>query len=74
MKKLYIPNNMDIDEHIAKYPTICIRHFKPIKLAYILDIMTSSVDKDLVNGYKNLNAEILKKRIDNYNEYLKYLV
>lgn len=74
MIKFYIPNNLNIDDHIKKYDPINIKHFKRIKLAYILDIMTSSMDQDLVDGYKNLNAIILKKRIDNYNEYLTYLV
>ena len=70
----YIPNNLELDEHVAKYPPTGISYFKPIKLAYILDIMTSSAEKDLVNGYKNINAAMLKRRVDNYNEYLRYLV
>ena len=74
MKKFYIPDNFNLEELIYEYPPKGIKHFKPIKLIYILDILTSHLDIDLINGYKNLNAEILKMRIDNYNQYLKYLV
>ncbi len=74
MKKFYIPNNLDLEKLIYEYPPSEIKHFKPIKLIYILDILISHMDKDLVDGYKNLNAEILKTRIDNYNQYLNYLV
>lgn len=72
--KFYIPDNLNLEEHIKQYPIKEIKHFKTIKLVYILDILTSHMNIDLVDGYKNLNAEILKKRIDNYNQYLNYLV
>ena len=74
MIKFYIPNNLNLEEHIKQYPTTDIKPFKIIKLAYIIDILTSHMNVDLVDGYKNLNAEILKTRIDNYNKYLSYLV
>ena len=72
--KFYIPDNFNLEELINEYPPTGMKYFKPIKLIYILDILTSHINKDLVDGYKNLNAEILKTRIDNYNQYLTYLV
>lgn len=78
MSKFYIPNNLNLEKHIEKYPTKDIRPFKIIKLAYLLDrisvILVYNKDHATKEFYTPLHAKILQKYIQNYKQYIQYAV
>ena len=76
---LYIPENLDVDVLVSdNNPDIL--GFKKDKLIYIISLIYSipvrlkDYDFEAENGYVPINSEILKTRVREYNEYLKYLI
>lgn len=74
----YIPENLDLDYFIKNYPPISIKTFKKTKMLYILDLITTIPVYNkgllLVNDFVPINAQLLQKKVRNYNQYLDYLV
>lgn len=75
---VYIPENLDIDELVEKYPPN-INRFHKDKLAYVVSLIYSipmrlkDYDFQLQDGYVPINSLILKTRVREYKEYLEYL-
>ena len=76
MKYYYIPHNLRLDELVHEnYPKF--KPFKKQKLAYILSILNKLriSNKDLLfDSYTPLNAQLLQKYVNNYKDYLNYLI
>lgn len=76
---VYIPRNLNIDELISNYPPN-IHRFHKDKLMYIINLIYSipmrikDFDFEAEDGYVPINSEILKFRVREYADYLKYLV
>lgn len=76
---VYIPRNLDIDELISKYPPN-IPRFQKDKLMYIISLIyyipmrLKKFDFEAEDGYIPINSEILKFRVREYPDYLKYLL
>ena len=72
----YIPENLDLDLILKNYPPISINAFKKTKMLYILDLITTIPVYNkgllLVNDFVPLNAQLLQKKVRNYNQYLDY--
>ena len=72
----FIPFNLEIDELVLnKYPKF--KPFKKEKLLYILTLINSvrSSNKDLVfESYSPLNSTLLQSYVQNYKDYLNYLI
>lgn len=71
----YVPQNLDIDRLLVKFPFRHIPAFHKDNLYYILSLLVEipANNKDLIDedGYTPVNAEILKKWIG--REYAKYV-
>src|ERR1043165_8275431 len=80
MQALYfwIPNNLNIDEHLENYDFSNIDGFNKDKLHYLLhlisDIPSCNKDKVTETGYISLNATLLQKWVANYKQYIDLLI
>jgi hypothetical protein len=79
MKKSYfIPGNLDVDFLITQFPTDNIAGFKKERLLYIIDLITSipanNRDLEMFNDYVPIYSQLLRRRVRNYHDYLKYLI
>lgn len=76
--KYYVPNNLDIDQHINLYIPSNIIPFQKSKLLYILDLVTTipanNKGLELSNGFVPINAKMLQTKVRNYKQYLDYLI
>ncbi len=76
---VYVPANLNVDRLISQNPPN-IKYFQKDKLLYIVSLINAiparlkDYDLEDANGYVPLNAEILKKRVREYNKYLQYLL
>ncbi len=75
---VYIPSNLEIDEHIAEFPAK--KGFKPKSdyIAYTLSVISIGIhyhkNRLARDGYVPINSALLKKLIGSeYNKYLVYL-
>jgi hypothetical protein len=72
----YVPFNLKIDELVSNnYPKF--KPFSKEKLLYILTLINNvrSSNKDLVfESYSQLNSTLLQNWVQNYKEYLNYLI
>jgi hypothetical protein len=72
----YVPFNLNIDELVSNnYPKF--KPFKKEKILYIFTLINSvrSSNKDLLfESYSQLNSTLLQNWIQNYKEYLNYLI
>src|SRR5690554_6393909 len=75
---LYIPENINIDDLLSKYP-LEIPQAKD-KLAYVLHLVNSvpasrkDFDYDKNNGYSPINKKLLQSRIHQYRMCIDYLI
>lgn len=76
--KLYLPVNLDLDQLIYDNPRpSTFNPYKKDKLMYIIHLLSAMplMNKDLLfEDFIPLNAQMLQKCIQNYNDYLKYLI
>ena len=76
--KYFIPANFDVDKLIRENPPTKIRKFSKDKLLYILHLITSipatNKDLELYKGFVPIHSTTLQKKINNYREYLNYLI
>ncbi len=76
--RLYIPENLDIDQLMYDNPPNFIKYkCKRDKLLYIIHLINALplYNKDLLfEGFVSLNSTILQDKISNYKEYLDYLI
>jgi len=72
----FLPQNLNLDEILQKNPPP-FKHHKD-NFIHIMNLLTElpSKKKDLLQGkgYIPINAALLKKRVHNYTQYLKYLM
>ena len=72
----YLPENLDL-ENLMHYNRPRFKPFKSDKLRYIIHTLNARrlYDKDLMyEDFIPLNAVILQKKIQNYKQYLDYLI
>ncbi len=76
--KLYLPENLDLDQLIYDNPRpATFNPYKKDKLVYIIHLLNAMplMNKDLLSDdFISLNAQMLQKFIQNYNDYLNYLI
>ncbi len=74
--KLFVPKNLDL-EYLAQKNPPNFKPFKLDKLKYILSLISELrvSNKDLLfEDYTPINASLLQKKIQNYKDYLNYLI
>jgi hypothetical protein len=76
--KLYLPTNLDIDQLIYDNPRpSTLKPYKRDKLLYIIHLLSAIplFNKDLLyEEYIPINAQTLQSKIQNYRQYLDYLI
>ena len=76
--KQFIPKNLNLDEHLENHPPKEIKSFQKDNLIYIISLISeipANMERfDSYNGYVPINARTLKKKVNNYRQYLKYLL
>lgn len=76
--KLYLPVNLDLDQLIYDNPRpATFNPYKKDKLMYIIHLLNAMplMNKDLLcDDFILINAQILQKFIQNYPDYLSYLL
>lgn len=76
--KTYLPKSLNLEKHLKKFPPTNIDNFHIDNLKYILGLITRiparSEHFNTNTGMVPLNAEVLRKKIRNYNQYLDYAV
>lgn len=81
---LYVPQNLNIDELIEKYPPQFDFEFKKDELLYIVSLLISIAESLKNNqeyqknaakqGYVPIHSSAAQQKVRNYNSYLNYLV
>jgi hypothetical protein len=73
----FIPNNLNIVKFVDKHKPINIQGFKIDKLVHILNLLylipANNKSLVVVDGYVPIFSVLLKKKIENYRDYLNYL-
>ncbi|MBN1134614.1 MAG: hypothetical protein JXA38_06865 [Methanosarcinaceae archaeon] len=76
--KAYLPKKLNLEEHLKNHPPTSIDNFHIDNLYYILGLITEIPAKsehfDSHTGMVQLNAETLRMKVRNYNQYLGYAV
>jgi hypothetical protein len=75
---VYIPSNLDIDNHLKKFPPNEIPSFSPDKLKYIIGLISSIPSNNKLlkinEGFVPIHAATLQNNIKDYRLYLDYLL
>lgn len=74
--RVYLPQNLDLATLIYENP-VSFKPFKRDKLRYIIHLIItlSQFKKDLIcEEYVLINAQLLQKKVQNYRQYLDYLI
>jgi hypothetical protein len=73
----FIPNNLNIVKFLEQHPPFNIVGFKIDKLVHILNLLylipANNKSLIVVDGYVPIYSVLLKKKIENYRDYLDYL-
>ena len=73
----FIPNNLNIVKFVDKHKPINIQGFKIDKLVHILNLLylipANNKSLVVVDGFVPIDSVLLKKKIENYRDYLDYL-
>jgi len=73
----FIPNNLSIVKFVEQHPPVDIKGFKIDKLVHILHLLylipANNKSLAVVDGYVPIYSVLLKKKIENYKDYLDYL-
>lgn len=74
----FIPNNLNIVKFVEKNKPINIIGFKIDKLIHILNLIyyipANNKDLVIIDSYVPIYSVLLKKKIENYKDYLNYLI
>jgi hypothetical protein len=74
----FIPKNLNIVKFVQQHPPDNIQGFKIDKLVHILNLLylipANNKSLIIVDGYVPIFSELLKKRIENYIDYINYLI
>lgn len=73
----YLPENLDIEAHLQRFPPDQIDGFSKENLIYILSLLLSipATNKDIaekLKGWVPISSKILANKIKNYRAYLDY--
>ena len=77
---LYLPESVNLEDTIKKYPPYDIKNFKKDKLIYILDLITKlpssnrKINLKIKKGFVPLSAKALQDKVPDYSRYLEYLI
>jgi len=79
MNHLYwrIPSSIDLESLLKKYPPKFKRPYKIDYFYYFIELLCDMMeynDLDGNGGYVNLNAQLMQSFVQNYKEYLDYLL
>lgn len=79
MNHLYwrIPSSVDLESLLKKYPPKFKRPYKIDYFYYFIELLCDMMeynDLDGNGGYVNLNAQLMQAIVNNYKEYLDYLL
>ncbi len=73
--RVYLPENLDIDELLKSHPSLELNRNNLIYVAGLVYGLPEINHHYLkANGFTKLNSDILKAKMRNYKRYLKYLI
>ena len=73
----FIPNNLNIVKFVEQHKPINIQSFKIDKLIHILNLIyyipANNKSLVIIDSYVPIYSVLIKKKIENYKDYLNYL-
>jgi hypothetical protein len=76
--KVFVPENLEVDKLLKRYPPKNIANFKKEHLLYIIHLITAipatNKDLEIYEGFIPIYSKVLQNKVRNYRQYLDYLI